>query len=346
MEYTDLGNSGLNVSKICLGTMTWGEQNNQSEAHQQLDFALDSGVNFIDTAEMYPVPPKAETYTKTEVILGNWSKLKSQRDKIILATKVYGPADWAPWVRGGPRLSKSQIAEALKGSLKRLGVDYIDLYQLHWPDRQTNFFGQRGFAHLENNYPETALEESLGALDELVTAGLIRTIGLSNESPWGFSKALSLSQYEKNTRIVSIQNPYNLLNRTYEVGMAEISLREKVGLLAYSPLAFGTLTGKYLEKTWPANSRLSLWTRFSRYTGTNGVLATRKYVELAKKYGVSAAQMALSFVTSRPFVTSNIIGATNLTQLQENIASIDLKLSDDLLTEIESVHQLIPDPCP
>jgi aryl-alcohol dehydrogenase-like predicted oxidoreductase len=346
MQTDYLGNSQIKVSKICLGTMTWGEQNTQSEAHAQLDYALDAGVNFIDTAEMYPVPPKAETYSKTETIIGNWPKLQTRRDKIVLATKVYGPAEWAPWLRGGPRLSKKQIHEAFKASLQRLKTDYIDLYQLHWPDRQTNFFGQRGFSHLEKNFPETPLRESLSALDELVKEGLIRSIGLSNETPWGFAQALALSNYEKKTRLVSIQNPYSLLNRTYEIGMAEISLREKVGLLAYSPLGFGVLSGKYLNGKMPANARLSLWTRFSRYSNANGIMATQKYCDLARKFGLSPVQLALSFVNSRPFVTSNIIGATNLDQLKENISSAEIKLSPEILSEIEAIHQILPDPCP
>jgi len=345
MEYRKLGNTDIDVSVICLGTMTWGEQNTEQEAHQQLDFALDRGVNFIDTAEMYPVPPMPETYTRTEEYIGRWDKLKAQRDKIILATKVVGKADWAAYIRNGQAcLNRENIRAALEASLKRLGTDYIDLYQLHWPDRSTNFFGQLGYHHVDEDF--TAIEETLAACDELVKEGKVRHFGLSNETPWGTMSYLSLSKAKNLTRMVSIQNPYSLLNRTYEVGMAEVSHREQCGLLAYSPLGFGVLSGKYLGGKKPEGARLTLWDRFSRYNNDQAVKATEKYCEIAKKHGLTPAQMALSFVNSRPFLTSNIIGATKMDQLEENIASIDVKLSEEVMSEIEAVHQEIPNPAP
>lgn len=345
MEFRKLGQTDIDVSVICLGTMTWGEQNTEQEAHQQLDFALDRGVNFIDTAEMYPVPPMPETYTRTEEYIGRWDKLKTQRDKIVLATKVVGKADWAAYIRNGQAcLNRENIRAALEASLKRLGTDYIDLYQLHWPDRSTNFFGQLGYQHVEEDF--TAIEETLAACDELVKEGKVRHFGLSNETPWGTMSYLSLSKAKDLTRMVSVQNPYSLLNRTYEVGMAEVSHREQCGLLAYSPLGFGVLSGKYLNNQHPENARLTLFDRFTRYTNPLAIKATEKYCEIAKKHGLSPAQMALAFVNSRPFLTSNIIGATKMDQLEENIASIDVKLSDEILSEIEAVHQEIPNPAP
>lgn len=345
MEFRKLGQTDIDVSVICLGTMTWGEQNTEQEAHQQLDFALDRGVNFIDTAEMYPVPPMPETYTRTEEYIGRWDKLKTQRDKIVLATKVVGKADWAAYIRNGQAcLNRENIRAALEASLKRLGTDYIDLYQLHWPDRSTNFFGQLGYQHVDEDF--TAIEETLATCDELVKEGKVRHFGLSNETPWGTMSYLSLSKAKDLTRMVSVQNPYSLLNRTYEVGMAEVSHREQCGLLAYSPLGFGVLSGKYLNNQHPENARLTLFDRFTRYTNPLAIKATEKYCEIAKKHGLSPAQMALAFVNSRPFLTSNIIGATKMDQLEENIASIDVKLSDEILSEIEAVHQEIPNPAP
>jgi aryl-alcohol dehydrogenase-like predicted oxidoreductase len=345
MEFRKLGQTDIDVSVICLGTMTWGEQNTEQEAHQQLDFALDRGVNFIDTAEMYPVPPMPETYTRTEEYIGRWDKLKTQRDKIVLATKVVGKADWAAYIRNGQAcLNRENIRAALEASLKRLGTDYIDLYQLHWPDRSTNFFGQLGYQHVDEDF--TAIEETLVACDELVKEGKVRHFGLSNETPWGTMSYLSLSKAKNLTRMVSVQNPYSLLNRTYEVGMAEISHREQCGLLAYSPLGFGVLSGKYLNNQHPENARLTIFDRFTRYTNPLAIKATEKYCDIAKEHGLSPVQMALAFVNSRPFLTSNIIGATKMDQLEENIASIDVKLSDEILSEIEAVHQEIPNPAP
>lgn len=345
MEFRKLGQTDIDVSVICLGTMTWGEQNTEQEAHQQLDFALDRGVNFIDTAEMYPVPPMPETYTRTEEYIGRWDKLKTQRDKIVLATKVVGKADWAAYIRNGQAcLNRENIRAALEASLKRLGTDYIDLYQLHWPDRSTNFFGQLGYQHVDEDF--TAIEETLVACDELVKEGKVRHFGLSNETPWGTMSYLSLSKAKNLTRMVSVQNPYSLLNRTYEVGMAEVSHREQCGLLAYSPLGFGVLSGKYLNNQHPENARLTIFDRFTRYTNPLAIKATEKYCDIAKEHGLSPVQMALAFVNSRPFLTSNIIGATKMDQLEENIASIDVKLSDEILSEIEAVHQEIPNPAP
>ena len=344
MKYNKLGTSDLEVSKICLGTMTWGEQNTETEAHEQLDYALDQGINFFDTAEMYPVPPSEETYTLTEQYIGTWEKLKTQRDKIILATKVAGPS-FFPHIRGNSRFNKEHITKAIEGSLKRLNVDYLDLYQLHWPDRSTNYFGQRGYIHNENE-EMTPILETLEVLATLKAEGKVRHFGLSNETPWGTMKFLELATKHNLPRMVSIQNPYSLLNRTFEIGLSEVAHREQVDLLAYSPLAFGVLSGKYLNGQQPTGARLTLWERFSRYSNEQATNATEAYVNLAKKYGLSPVQMALSFVTSRAFIGSNIIGATTMAQLKENIASINVELSDDILDEIEAIHTRWPNPAP
>lgn len=347
MNYSTLGNSDIKVSKICLGTMTWGEQNTIEEAHQQLDYAFERGVNFIDTAEMYPVPPKADTYTKTEAFIGKWSKLKTERQKIVLATKIAGPGNGMPHVREGKtRFNKEHLTAAFNDSLKRLNTDYIDLYQLHWPERQTNFFGRLGYVHSTPTEELTPVQETLEVLAGFIKAGKLRSIGLSNETPWGVMRFLEAAKSSSLPKIVSIQNPYNLLNRSYEVGLSEISIRENVGLLAYSPLAFGVLTGKYLEGRKPSGARLTLFDRFTRYTGKNGVQATSKYVQIAKDFGMTHTQMALAFVNQQQFVTSNIIGATNLDQLKENIDSIGVKLSESVFNEIERIHQDMPNPCP
>lgn len=345
MKFRKLGNSDIDVSVICLGTMTWGEQNTKEEAHEQLDYALERGVNFIDTAEMYPVPPMAETYADTERIIGQWDKLKSDRDKIVLATKIAGPMG-AGYIREGNDLSAKQIEEACNDSLKRLGVETIDLYQIHWPERTTNYFGKLGVQELPSEESFTPFLERLQALDKLIKAGKIKHWGLSNETPWGVMKYIQLADAEGIARPVSIQNPYNLLNRSFEVGNSEVSLREKVGLLAYSPLGFGVLTGKYLNGQKPAGARLTLWDRFSRYTSPEGIIATEKYVSLAKKHNLSPTQLALAFVNQRSFVTSNIIGATKMEQLKENIDSIDLELSPEIFEEIDNIHQVISNPSP
>ncbi|MFA0811247.1 NADP(H)-dependent aldo-keto reductase [Microbulbifer epialgicus] len=347
MEYRQLGTSSLKVSQICLGTMTYGEQNTIEDAAEQLDYALDQGVNFIDCAEMYPVPPSAETQGRTEEYIGKWLSTRGGRDRVIIASKVAGRGEANSGVghlRSGPRLNRDQILKACDHSLKRLGTDYIDLYQVHWPERQTNFFGRLGYCHGGDD--GIAISETLGALEELLKAGKVRHIGVSNETPWGLHEYLTESVVYGKPRIVSIQNPYNLLNRTFEVGCAEISIRERCGLLAYSPLAFGVLTGKYLGGEKPAGARLTLFERFQRYASERTTAATKAYVELARQFGLNPAQMALAFVNQQPFVTSNIIGATTIEQLRNNIASVNLKLDDEQLAAIENVHQQNPNPAP
>lgn len=343
MQYSQLGHADIKVSKICLGTMTFGEQNSEHEAHQQLDYALARGINFIDTAEMYPVPPKQETQGCTEAYIGSWLHKRKCREQIILATKVAGPG-MMEYLRGGVELSAKQIRQALQESLKRLNTDYIDLYQVHWPARNTNYFGQLGYQ--SNEEINTPIKETLEALHELVTSGQVRTLGISNETPWGMMQYLNLAENNNWPRIVSVQNPYNLLNRSYEVGLAEMSHRENVGLLAYSPLGFGILTGKYLKGKRPAGARITKFERFTRYNSAEASKATEKYVALAEEYNITPAQLALAYVNSRPFVTSNIIGATSMEQLRENIDSIDVMLSNDVIQRIEEIHQMIPNPSP
>jgi len=346
MKYNNLGHTDIKVSQICLGTMTWGEQNTEEEAHQQLDYAIESGINFIDVAEMYPVPPKKETYGLTESYIGNWLSKRKDRDKIILATKIAAKAEWLPYIRDGKiKLDKKNIVRALDDSLKRLKTDYIDLYQMHWPDRETNFFGKLAYFHAPEK-DGVSIAETLSVLDELVKQGKIRTIGISNETPWGCAEYLRVSREEGLPRIVSIQNPYNLLNRTFEIGISEFSHREQVGLLAYSPLAFGSLSGKYLNNKKPEGARLTLFERFTRYLNPKAIEATKLYVELAKKNGLDPSQMALSYVSSRPFLTSNIIGATSMEQLKIDIGSINVELSKEIIKEIESIHENIPNPSP
>ncbi|MDR0281291.1 MAG: NADP(H)-dependent aldo-keto reductase [Paucimonas sp.] len=345
MEKRQLGNSGIAVSAIALGTMTWGEQNSEAEAFEQIQVAREAGVNFIDTAEMYPVPPIAKTYGETERIIGNYFARHGGRQDWVLASKVAGPHR-IDHIRGGnARLDRANITAALEDSLKRLQTDYLDLYQLHWPDRQTNFFGQLGYVH-DAADEAIAIEDTLEVLDDLVKAGKIRHIGLSNETPWGVARFLHLAETRGWPRAVSIQNPYSLLNRSYEVGLAEISIRENVGLLAYSPLAFGVLSGKYLDGARPAKSRLALFDRFQRYNNPQVERATEAYVALAQEHGVDPAQLALAYVTSRPFLTSNIIGATTLEQLQSNLASVEVKLTEELLQGIEAIHVQQPNPAP
>lgn len=345
MEYRELGRSGIKVSSIALGTMTWGQQNTEAEAHGQMDYALERDINFFDAAEMYPVPPKAETYGRTEEYIGTWFKQRGQRDRVVLATKAISRGDFE-YIRGGPTLSREHIKQACEASLRRLQTDYIDLYQLHWPDRSTNFFGKLGFQGLNANEKAVSIEESLSALNELVQEGKVRRIGVSNETPWGVAEFLRLSERASLPRIDSIQNPYNLLNRSFEVGLAEFACREQVGLLAYSPLAFGMLAGKYLDGQRPEGARLTLFERFQRYNNAQGFAATADYVQVARDHGLDPAQMALAYVTGRQFVTSNIIGATSMAQLKSNIDSESLVLSDQVLADIEAVHQRQPNPCP
>ena len=342
MKYKKLGNTGLEVSLICLGTMTYGEQNNERDAHEQLDYALSEGVNFIDTAEMYAIPPREETQGKTEEIIGTWLAKRKDRSDIHIATKVAGPG--MEYLRSGSRLTKKHITQAIDSSLKRLKTEYIDLYQVHWPERNTNFFGKLGYEY--SNEIGVPIDETLESLSGLVKAGKVRYIGISNETPWGTNKYLEIAKEKGLERIVSIQNPYSLLNRIYEVGLAEISHHENVGLLAYSPLGFGQLTGKYIEKT-EENSRLGLYGDwFTRYSNEECLHAVRKYSKIAKKYDMSLTHLALAFVNTRPFVTSNIIGATTMGQLKENIDSINTRMSDDILEEINEVHLSQPNPAP
>ncbi len=346
MEYNKLGQTDNEVSKICLGTMTWGEQNTESEAHEQLNYAVDAGINFIDTAEMYPVAPKAETQGLTESYIGSWLAKRQDRDKLIIASKVCAQQDWLPYLRNGEaKLDKKNIHAALDASLKRLQTDYIDLYQMHWPERDTNFFGKLGYYHAPEK-DGVAIAETLDVLGGLVKEGKIRTIGISNETAWGCAEYLRVANEQNLPRIVSIQNPYNLLNRTFEIGLSEFSHREQVGLLAYSPLAFGVLSGKYLNDAKPAGTRLILFDRFTRYTNPQATTATEAYVILAKENGLDPSQMALAYINSRPFLTSNIIGATTMEQLKTDIESINVKLTKDTIRAIEDIHEKIPNPSP
>ncbi len=346
MKYRKLGRTDLDVSVICLGTMTWGSQNSEAEAHEQLDYALDQGVNFIDTAEMYPTTPGAvETRGRTEDYIGSWIE-KTRRDRYILATKVAGPSFNGPLRGGNNHLDRRNIEEAIDNSLRRLKTDYIDLYQLHWPDRTVAKFGKRGYQQIEDAADVVSIEETLGVLADLVKAGKIRQFGVSNETPWGVSEFLRLSREKDVPRVASIQNAYNLLNRVYEGGLSEFSLREDVSLLAYSPLAGGHLSGKYLGGQIPAGSRGAVATNFARYLVPQQPTASARYVAIARAFGLDPVQLALAFVNDRPFVTSNIIGATSLDQLKTDIASIDLTLSDEILAAIETVQREYPDPCP
>jgi aryl-alcohol dehydrogenase-like predicted oxidoreductase len=343
MQYSTLGRSDLKVSRIGLGTMTWGEQNSEAEAHAQMDLAVSEGVNFFDTAEMYPVAPRAETQGRTEAYIGSWFRKTGRRRDVVLATKVIGPGMF-PYIRGGPCLDRAQVLAACDSSLTRLQTDVIDLYQVHWPQRPANFFGKLGYEHRDVEGP--AIDETLGALDELVRQGKVRHIGISNETPWGLHEYLRLHRERGWPRVVSIQNPYNLLNRSFEVGLAEFAHREDVGLLAYSPLAMGVLSGKYLGGARPPGSRMALFTRFTRYGGAEAEAAVRAYVDLAREHGLDPAQMALAYVTSRPFLTSTLIGATTLQQLRSNLDSARLELSASLLEAIESLHRRHTIPCP
>ena len=350
MEHRLLGDTGISVSKICLGSMTWGEQNSETDAHQQLDYAVAHGVNFIDTAEMYPVPPGRETYATTERYIGSWLKQRGKRDDLVLASKIAGPTSanrLESYIRNGNDFSRAQILAACEASLSRLQTDYLDLYQLHWPERQTNFFGRLGVSSLAEDESFTPFEEIVDAMGELVKQGKIRAYGLSNETPWGTLNYLQLADSQADRpRVASVQNPYNLLNRSYEVGMSEISLRENVPLLAYSPLAFGVLSGKYRHGAMPAGSRLALFERFQRYTKPKAFEAVERYAAIAEQAGISLATLSLAFVTQQDFVASNIIGATTLEQLRENIASAEVTLSSDVIEAINAVHAEISNPCP
>ncbi|MEQ9608660.1 MAG: NADP(H)-dependent aldo-keto reductase [Kiloniellaceae bacterium] len=347
MEYRRLGRTDVKVSAICLGSMTWGQQNSEQEGFQQMDYALDQGVNFIDTAEMYPIATRAETYGRTEEIIGNWMAARGTRDKVIVATKIVGPnAGRFPYIRGGEtRFDRKHIAAAVDASLKRLKTDTIDLYQLHWPDRATNDFGKLAYQH-EDGAQETPIEETLEALDAVVKAGKVRHVGLSNENPWGVMRFVTGAEQGKGPRVASVQNPYSLLNRSFETRMAEVAIREDVGLLAYAPLAAGTLTGKYLNDQWPAGARRTLWPDNRRYQGPHADKAAAAYVQLARDHGLDPAALALAFVLRQRFLTAAIIGATTLDQLKTNIAAAEISLGDDLLAGLEDIHKRYTYPSP
>ena len=352
MKKNNLGKTEILVSEICLGTMTWGQQNNEKEAHDQLSYASERGINFIDTAEMYAVPPKKETYGLTEKYIGTWLK-NQDRSKIILATKIAGRTSNVPsgppgldWIRQGPRLNEEHIFQAIENSLKRLNTEYIDLYQIHWPERTVNSFGQLGYIHNPRE-DDIKIEVTLEALAKAVDKGLIKYVGLSNETPWGVMKFISVAKEFNLPRVVSIQNPYSLLNRSFEAGLSEIAINEEVGLLPYSPLAGGVLSGKYLNGKKPENARMTLFERMrGRYSNQHAENAVLEYQKIAVKYNLSLTQMAINFVTKQNFVTSNIIGATSITQLEENINSLDCKLNEEIMAEIEKVHKIYTYPCP
>jgi len=351
MQYRRLGHTDLNVSLLSLGSMTWGHQNTEQDAHQQLDAAIAAGINLIDTAEMYPTPTRAETWTTTERFIGSWLAASGNRDKLVLASKIAGPSrDPAGQTHIRDGLShhdRRNIVAALDGSLKRLRTDYLDLYQLHWPDRTTNFFGAREYPYVDDHPDSAAIAETLAVLDEQVKAGKVRHIGVSNETPWGVAQFLRHSEQRDLPRIASIQNPYSLLNRLYENGLSEFSHRDGVSLLAYSPLAFGTLTGKYLDGARPEGARLSsVYRTFNRYDSSEANSAIASYVQIAAKRGLSPAQLALAFVIRQPFVASAITGQTSLAQLHDNLGALELQLDDELLAEIQAVHRRTPNPAP
>ncbi|WP_367772554.1 aldo/keto reductase [Flavobacterium sp. WC2421] len=345
MKYTTLPNTDIKVSKICLGTMTFGEQNNELEGHSQMDYALEQGVNFFDTAEMYSVPARQETYGSTEKILGTWFKKSGKREEIVLASKIAGPNPNFTYMREKNDFSPASIKYALDNSLKRLQTDYIDLYQLHWPERKTNYFGQRGFT-LQDDQWEDNIHEVLESLDGFIKEGKIKHIGLSNENAWGIMRFLEENKYNNLPRVKTIQNPYSLLNRLFESASAEVCARENIGLLAYSPMGFGVLSGKFLTGEKHPNSRLSLFPQYSRYSSEQCTQATKLYQEIALKNGLTLTELALAFVEQQPFLTSTIIGATTMDQLKENIDTINVTLSDEVLQEINEVQAIIPDPAP
>ena len=345
MKFKKLGNTDLDVSLICLGTMTWGTQNSEKEAFEQMDYSIDQGVNFFDTAELYSVPPTAESYGKTEVMIGNWFEKRKNRNKVILASKIAGPG--LDWIRDGKKsYNEKHLAEAIDGSLKRLKTDYIDLYQLHWPERSTNTFGRREYTINKNEGDWNDFENILQALQKFIKSGKIRHIGLSNETPYGLSKYLELSKHKNLPRMMSVQNPYSLVNRTYEIGMSEISIREKCGLLVYYPLASGALSGKYRDGQMPKNARITLFKGWERMINPLAMKAYDEYFKLAKEANITMVQLAQAFVNSRPFVTSNIIGATTMDQLKENIGSINIELTQEILEKINIIHNNNPNPAP
>ena len=345
MKFRKLGTTDIDVSLICLGTMTWGTQNTEKDAFEQMDYAVSRGINFFDTAEIYSVPPTSDSYGKTEVMIGNWFEKRKNRDKIILASKVAGPG--CDWIRGGGNnFDEKKIGEAIDGSLKRLKTDYIDLYQLHWPERSTNFFGRRDylFNNKEGNW--NSFESILEALKKYIKSGKIRHIGMSNETPYGLSRYLEISKNKDAPRMMSVQNPYNLVNRTYEIGMSEISIREKCGLLVYYPLAAGGLSGKYRNGKMPKDSRMALFKGWERHLNPLAMKAYDKYFKLAEDFNLTMVQLAQSFVNSRPFVTSNIIGATTMGQLKENVESINIEFTDEMMNRVNEIHNNNPNPSP
>jgi aryl-alcohol dehydrogenase-like predicted oxidoreductase len=344
MKYTTLPNTTIKVSKICLGTMTFGEQNSESDAHSQLDYAVENGINFIDTAEMYPIAAKETTLGSTEKYIGTWLKKSGKRNDLVIASKIAGPNRNMEYIRKPLDFSKKSIHVAVNKSLKNLQTDYIDLYQLHWPERKMNFFGQRGFTITEDAWQDN-FNDVLTTFDELIKEGKIKHIGVSNEVPWAVMRFIHESEKHNLPRIVTIQNPYSLLNRLFEVGLTETCYREKVGLLAYSPLGFGALTGKHLKGIEP-NSRVGLFPQFVRYMNENSIRATKMYQELAQDNGLSLTQLALAFVQQQEFVSSTIIGATTMVQLKENIATHNVVLSNEISKEINRIQELIPNPAP
>ena len=345
MKFKKLGNTNLDVSVICLGTMTWGTQNSEKDAFEQMDYSVNNGVNFFDTAEIYSVPPDSESFGKTETMIGNWFEKRRNREKIILASKVAGPR--LDWVRGGENnYNEKNIGKAIDGSLKRLKTDYIDLYQLHWPERSTNCFGRREFQVNKDEAEWNDFESVLKALEKFIKSGKIRYIGMSNETPYGLSKYLELSKNKDLPRMMSVQNPYSLVNRTYEIGMSEISIREQCGLLVYYPLAAGALSGKYRGGQMPKNSRMTLFKGWERMINPLAMKAYDEYYELAREYNMTMVQLAQAFVNSRPFVTSNIIGATTMEQLKENIGSIGRELTEEMMEKINLIHNNNPNPSP
>jgi len=345
MKYTTLPNTDIKVSKLCLGTMTWGNQNTQDEGFAQMDLALEKGINFFDTAELYPVPAEAKTYAETERVIGNWFQKTGQRDKVVLASKIAGPGDYTAHIRTNG-FSAEAIEDAVNQSLKRLKTDYIDLFQLHWPERNTNTFGVRDYKHDTSDQWEDNFQSILQTFDKIIASGKVRHAGISNEKAWGTMRFLETSKTHNLPRMKTIQNAYSLLNRVFEGDMAELAMRENIGLLAYSPMAFGVLSGKYVKGLDDETSRLNLFPRFARYSNDRATEATKRYLKIAETHNMTLAQMALAFVTQQPFVTSNIIGATNLEQLKENIESINITLSDAVLKEINAVHADIPNPAP
>lgn len=346
MLYNKIDKTDLNVSKICLGSMTWGEQNTEAEGHEQLDYAISQGVNFIDTAEMYSVPGSKETQGSTESIIGTWLESRKNRNQLILASKVTGPNPGLNYLRNGPNFKRESILTAIDASLGRLKTDYLDLYQLHWPERKTNFFGKLNYKHDADDSWEDNIAGIIETMNDLVKEGKIRYYGISNETAWGVMHYLRTAERLNLDKCVTIQNPYSLLNRSFEVGLAEASMREGVKLLAYSPLAFGVLSGKYLGGKKPKDGRITMFPQFSRYSSEHNLNAVAAYKAVADKYDLDLVKMSLAFVNQQPFVASNIIGATKMDQLKQNISSIDLVLSNEVIADLDKVHETFTFPAP